>query len=290
MKKSKNYVWGALILTVGSLISKFLGIFFKIPLTNIMGDYGMGLYGYAYPLYVTFLTVSTAGLPSAVSKMVAESVSGENHRQAYRIFWIAFFTLAVLGISSSAVMFFSAQWFIDTFNWDPLAYRSIIALSIAPFFVCLISVVRGFFQGMQMMVYTSVSEILEQVGRVGVGVSLAVFWFRTRGVEWGAAGATFPDVRTGLRAQVQHLKAYASTEDWRTRWLTRASTWSQADAPPPSSTWAAAGPSPATPTVTPSCATWRTCTLSPTTSESGPRAPTHCAQSIGAFAMTSGER
>ena len=202
MKKSKNYVWGALILTVGSLISKFLGIFFKIPLTNIMGDYGMGLYGYAYPLYVTFLTVSTAGLPSAVSKMVAESVSSGNHRQAYRIFRVAFFTLAVLGISSSLIMFFSARWFIDTFNWDPLAYRSIIALSIAPFFVCLISVVRGFFQGMQMMVYTSVSEILEQVGRVGVGVSLAIFWFRTRGVDWGAAGATFGAVAGAILAFV----------------------------------------------------------------------------------------
>ena len=197
---NRNYVWGALILTVGSLISKFLGIFFKIPLTNVMGDYGMGLYGYAYPLYVTFLTVSTAGLPSAVSKMVSESVSSGNHRQAYRIFWTAFLTLFAMGLASSLIMFFSAEWFIETFNWDPLAYKSIVAISIAPFFVCLISVVRGFFQGMQMMVYTSVSEILEQVGRVGVGVSLAIYWFNSRGVDWGAAGATFGAVAGAIIA------------------------------------------------------------------------------------------
>lgn len=200
--KSKNYVLGALILSIGSLISKFLGIFFKIPITNALGDYGMGLYGYAYPLYVTFLTVSTAGLPSAVSKMVSESVSKGNYKQAYRIFWIAFATLATLGAASSLIMYFSADWFITTFAWDPKSYQSIVAISIAPFFVCLISVVRGFFQGMQNMVFTGISEILEQIGRVVIGVYLAIYWLGTRGIEWAAAGATFGAVAGALIAFV----------------------------------------------------------------------------------------
>ncbi len=201
-KKGKNYVVGAMVLTVGSLLSKFLGMFFKIPLVNYLGDYGMGLYGYAYPLYSTFLMVSTAGLPSAVSKMVSESVSGGNYKQAYKIFNIAFVTLAVMGGVSSIVMFAGANFFISIFDWDPEAYYSIVAISFAPFFVCLISVVRGFFQGMQNMIYTSVSEVLEQIGRVFVGVFLAIYLMNTKGVAWGAAGATFGAVAGAMIAFV----------------------------------------------------------------------------------------
>ena len=199
-KKGKNYVVGAMVLTIGSLLSKVLGMFFRIPLVNYLGDYGMGLYGYAYPLYTTFLMVSTAGLPSAVSKMVSESVSKGNYKQAYKIFNIAFVALAIMGGLSSVIMFAGANFFINIFDWDPEAYYSIIAISFAPFFVCLISVVRGFFQGMQNMIFTSVSEVLEQVGRVFVGLFLAVYLMNTRGVAWGAAGATFGAVAGAIIA------------------------------------------------------------------------------------------
>lgn len=191
MNKNKNYVTGAVILTVGALVSKFLGMFFKIPLTNIIGDYGMGLYGYVYPLYSTFLTLSTAGLPSAVSKMVSESISEGYYAKSYRIFYISFVALALLGIAASVIMFAGANAFISFFSWDSNVYYSIIAISFAPFFACLVSSVRGFFQGMQNMVYTGISQIIEQIGRVVVGVSLAVYLMNTRGIEWAAAGAAF---------------------------------------------------------------------------------------------------
>lgn len=213
-KKGKNYVVGAVVLTIGSLLSKFLGMFFRIPLVNYLGDYGMGLYGYAYPLYTTFLMVSTAGLPSAVSKMVSESVSRGNYKQAYKIFNIAFIALAVMGGLSSIIMFAGANFFINIFEWDPEAYYSIIAISFAPFFVCLISVVRGFFQGMQNMIYTSVSEVLEQIGRVFVGLFLAVYLMNTRGVAWGAAGATFGAV---AGAVIAFLFLYVSFAVYRSK-------------------------------------------------------------------------
>lgn len=198
--QKKNYVMGALILSLGALLSKFLGMFFKIPITNIIGDYGMGLYGYAYPLYSTLLTVSTAGLPGAVSKMVSECVAQGDYKKSYKIFYIAFVTLALFGIAASVTMFAGAKTFIKLFSWDENAYYSIVAISASPFFVCLISAVRGFFQGMQNMTHTSISQLIEQIGRVVCGVSLSVYLMNTRGVAFAAAGASFGAVAGGVAA------------------------------------------------------------------------------------------
>jgi len=190
-EKKKSYLTGAAILAAGGIFAKFLGMFFKIPLASTIGDYGLGLYSFAYPLYNTFLSISIVGLPVAVSKMVSERVSLGNYKGAYKVFYVAFVTLAVLGGVSSLAMFTGARFFIRTFNWDPEAYYSIIALSLAPLFVALISAVRGFFQGMQNMSYSSVSQIVEQIGRVGIGLALAIIFTKSYGVPYGAAGATF---------------------------------------------------------------------------------------------------
>ena len=189
--KQKNYLTSAAILAAGGILSKFLGMFFKIPLAATIGDYGLGLYSYAYPLYNTFLIISVAGLPIAISKMVSERASVGNYRGAYKVFYSALIILAVLGTACSLLMFFGARFFIDIFNWEPDAYWSIIALAAAPFFVAMISAVRGFFQGMQRMAFTSVSQILEQIGRVGLGIALAIYLTNRFSVAYGAAGGTF---------------------------------------------------------------------------------------------------
>lgn len=190
-KNSGDYVKGAFIITFGMIFAKFLGMFFKIPLTNLLGDYGMGLYSCAYPLYSTFLTVSTGGLPLAVSKMVSESLTLGNKKDTYRIFNVAFASLAVIGGLGTLIMFAGAHMFISAFDWDPNAYWCIVALSFAPLLASLVSVVRGYFQGIQQMSYSSISSIIEQIGRVGVGLSLAYYLTSSRDVALGAAGATF---------------------------------------------------------------------------------------------------
>ncbi len=190
-ERKKNYLTGAAILAAGGIFAKFLGMFFKIPLAGTIGDYGLGLYSYAYPLYNTFLSISVVGLPVAVSKMVAERASLGNYKGAYKVFYVAFITLAVLGGLGSLMMFAGANFFIKIFNWEQDAYYSIIALSLAPFFVAMVSAVRGFFQGMQSMTFSSISQIVEQIGRVGVGLALAIILTNTYGVSYGAAGATF---------------------------------------------------------------------------------------------------
>ncbi len=190
-KKQKSYLGGAAILAAGSMIAKFLGIFFKSPLNNIIGEYGLGLYSYAYPLYNAFISISTIGLPVAVSKLVSEYAASGNYKTAYKVYKTALITLGILGFLSTVIMFTCADIFISVFQWDPEAYYSIIAISIAPFFVALTSAYRGFFQGMQAMSYSAVSQIVDQMVRVGSGIALAYILTVNFGVSAGAAGATF---------------------------------------------------------------------------------------------------
>ena len=158
---------------------------------NIIGEYGLGLYSYAYPLYNAFISISTIGLPVAVSKLVSEYAASGNYKTAYKVYKTALITLGILGFLSTVIMFKCADIFISVFQWDPEAYYSIIAISIAPFFVALTSAYRGFFQGMQAMSYSAVSQIVDQMVRVGSGIALAYILTVNFGVSAGAAGATF---------------------------------------------------------------------------------------------------
>ncbi len=190
-KTQKSFISGAAVLAVGSLIAKFMGMFFKIPVTNILGEYGCGLYEYAYPIYNACLAISTTGLPIAVSKMVSEKMSTEDYFSAYRVFSVSMKAITVLGAVISLTMFLSANLIIKICGWPQDAYYSIASLSIAPFFVSMVSTYRGFFQGMQRMTPSSVSQIWDQVGRVGFGLLLAYTLTNSLGIAYGAAGATF---------------------------------------------------------------------------------------------------
>lgn len=190
-KTQKSFISGAAILAAGSLIAKFLGMFFKIPVTNILGEYGYGLYGYAYPIYNACLAISTTGLPIAVSKMVAEKMTSEDYFSAYRVFGVSIKAITILGALISAGMFLSADLMIKICGWPQDAYYSIVSLSIAPLFVSMVSTYRGFFQGMQKMAYPSISQVFDQIGRVGFGLFLAYTLTKSYGVALGAAGATF---------------------------------------------------------------------------------------------------
>ena len=189
--RKKNYLKGATILAFGGIMAKFLGMFLKIPLNRTIGELGMGLYANAYPVYTFLLAISTIGLPVAISKMVSERLKLGQYDAAYKVFRVAVTTLAVIGAICTAIMLFGANFFIRTFNWHPDTYYSIMGLALAPFFVCILSSFKGFFQGMQNMTPSSISQIVESFTRVVVGLALAIFLFNRLGVAYGAAGATF---------------------------------------------------------------------------------------------------
>lgn len=186
---SNKLIKGAAILGMAGIVIKFLGAFFRIPLTNWMGDTGMAYYAVAYNVYSVFLVLSTAGIPVAISKMVSERIAVKNYGGAHKVFKVSFFLLFALGIISFAICFFGAEYIAGLFKIEEAA-MSLKAIAPALFFVPLFSAFRGYFQGRQNMNPTAVSEICEQLIRVIVGLSLSYAVYKTSLIN-AAAGATF---------------------------------------------------------------------------------------------------
>lgn len=185
--RKRSFIEGAALLAFAGLLAKVLGAIFRIPLTYIIGAEGMGLYQMAYPIYSFLLIISSAGLPVAISKMVSERMAYGDHTGAYRVFRVSLMLLAYLGIiTSTLLMAFSGA--ISTALGNPKAVYSMLAIAPALFFVSMLSAFRGYFQGMQMMSPTALSQIVEQSGKLFMGLLLA-WLFVEKGIEFGAAGA-----------------------------------------------------------------------------------------------------
>ena len=108
--RKQNYMHGAAILTVGVIIMKVLGFFYKVPLGNILGDEGYSMFLGAYSIYNIFFTLATAGLPVALSRLVAEADAHGRVRQEEKTFRVALATFAVLGVIFSLVLYFFPEW------------------------------------------------------------------------------------------------------------------------------------------------------------------------------------
>jgi stage V sporulation protein B len=190
-KQPQSFLGGAAILAAAGITSKLLGAIYRIPLARLIGDEGMGLYGMAYPLYTMILAISTAGIPVAISKLVAERLAQGKPAAAKQVFRVALGTLFALGLVFSFLLFALAQVMVRQ-GWlrDARAYWPIVAIAPAILLVALISSFRGYFQGQQDMVPTAVSQVVEQLFRAGTALVLG-YLLLSRGIEFAAAGAAF---------------------------------------------------------------------------------------------------
>ena len=184
----KTFLRGAAVLGVAGLLVQVLGAVFRIPLANIIGDKGMGYYQTAYPIYIFLLVFSTNGAPAAISKMTSERIALGRHSEAHRVFKLSFILMFGLGVVASSIFFFGAEFIVNTIG-NPGAYYSMISIAPALLFVPIMAVYRGYFQGMQQMEPTAVSQLTEQAVRVAVGLTLAAMLV-PKGIEYAAAGAT----------------------------------------------------------------------------------------------------
>lgn len=187
----KTFLQGALILGIAGIIIKMLGAFFRIPLANMIGDEGMGYYMTAYPIYVLLLTLSTAGIPTAISKIVSEKNATGNRYGAHRVFELSFSLMFAIGVGTAAILFFGAEYIVKDVIGNPGAYYAMKAIAPALLFVPIMAAYRGYFQGLQDMNPTAISQVVEQIIRVVAGLSLAYYLFKNNTLQEAAAGASF---------------------------------------------------------------------------------------------------
>lgn len=190
--KKQNFLHGAAILAAGVFVIKILGAIYKIPLRNIIGETGYGYFFAAYTIYNFFLTISTAGLPVALSRMISEANTLDRPRQARRTFHVAMGTLGVLGLIFSLVMFLFPTEMAIAFVSKAMVSQCVYAISPSVLLVCLTSAFRGYIQGNGNMKPTTIGQILEVLVKVVVGLALAI-WFTRMGksIPISAAGAIF---------------------------------------------------------------------------------------------------
>ena len=171
--KKQNFLHGAVILTAGLVIVKLLGAVYKIPLGNILGDDGYGIFLAAYNIYNVFYTVSTAGVPVALSRLIAASEANGRPMQIRRYFRTALMTFFVVGLICSLVMFLFPTELAALIN-HPKAAQSIWAISPSVLLCCMLAVYRGFVQGHSNMVPTAVSQVMEVLFKVVFGLGLVL--------------------------------------------------------------------------------------------------------------------
>ena len=188
-QKQNTFFGGAAILAAGILVVKLIGMFYKIPLVNIIGAQGNTDFTNAYNIYAVLLNISTAGLPVAVSKLVSEANAQGRRGQVRRTFQLALGMFLALGLVSFLIMYFRADWLAGLMH-DTKAAAGIQAL--APAVVCVgcLAALRGYSQGHLNMTPTSVSQIIEALCKLVIGLSLA-YWLISAGQppEIAAAGA-----------------------------------------------------------------------------------------------------
>ena len=185
--RKQSFLKGALILAIANLLVKVIGALFKIPLTNLLGPDGIGIYNAAYTIYNVLFVVATAGLPVAISKMVSESIANDKYAEARHIFIVSRRLLLVVGAVGAAILFFGANLLSEKVNVRA-SNLAIMALAPSLFFVAVMSAYRGLFQGMSDMMPTAISEVIESVCKLFVGLLLAYLLMQS-GKASASAGA-----------------------------------------------------------------------------------------------------
>ncbi|WP_124727673.1 putative polysaccharide biosynthesis protein [Staphylospora marina] len=188
---ANKLVKGTLILSVATLFTKVIGSLFWMPFQNIAGDETVGLYRISFPFYTILLMVASAGIPITVSKFVAERMAGGDWFGARRVLKAASLILSLSGLAAFCLLFFGAEFISRHLLENPPTKSSLQVLAFAILIVPLMAVYRGYFQGHQQMMPTGISQVVEQIIRVGAVIGLT-WWMVSEGFskEWVAAGAT----------------------------------------------------------------------------------------------------
>lgn len=207
--QKQNFLHGAAILTLGVIIMKVLGAIYKIPLSNILGDAGYGYFNAAYSIYFVMLTISSAGLPVALSRIISERGGDENQALRSKIFRVSLISFTVIGIVLASLAWIFPDTLARVLLTKPESARSIEALAPSILLVCILSAFRGYIQGHSDMKPTTLSQIIEVLAKVIVGLVLAkILLDKTGDVALAAAGAMFGVSAGSLASLIYIIFAY----------------------------------------------------------------------------------
>ena len=192
LEKKDGFMKGVLALMFSQVLIKLLGLISKIYLTNKegFGDVGNGIYGSGYQIYAMLLTISSIGVPNAISKMISEKVAVDDYKGAHRIFRIALLTFGIIGLTGTIILFLGAGAIANSIE-VPEAMISLQVLSPAITFVTITSVLRGYFNGLDKVSITAKSQSLEQVFKTLITILAVQFVGMTTNLNttYMAAGA-----------------------------------------------------------------------------------------------------
>lgn len=213
-KGTKNFILQGGILAMAGILVRVIGMLYRIPMVNIIGDTGNGIYSAAFNVYNIVLVLSSYGLPMAVSKLVAARVSTKQYRNAHKVFLASVIVSLASGGLAALLVFVGAD-FIEKNFYETYAGIAIPLRVLAPtiFIVAVLGVFRGFFQGQGTTIPTAVSQLAEQIINAVVSVA-AGYWLVTmyKGSinegAYGAAGGTFGTCMGALTALLFVLFVY----------------------------------------------------------------------------------
>lgn len=213
-RKKQNLLNGAIILVLSTLIVKVIGVCFKMPLGNMLGMVGVGYFNSVYVIYTPIYAISMAGLPIAVSRMVAESVALNRHKEARAILHTARKIFVFMGLGGTLLMLIISipyALYISGVKTFPV----LLAVTPSIFLCCFLSSYRGYYEGLRNMIPTAVSQIIEALGKLVLGLLFAGLIMNYGESAYKAAVAGGKTAITLFGTQVSSLnEAYSATYPW----------------------------------------------------------------------------
>ena len=213
--KKDDYIVQGSILAAAAVLTKIIGVVYRIPLTNILGDEGNGFYGYAYQVYAIALMISSFSLPTAVSKLVSIRLAKRQRRNAFRVFICSLAFAIGVGLFISLTIFLGAGLISTHLMKSPLSVYALRVLAPGLLIVAVMAVIRGYFQGMGNMIPTAISQVFEQIVNAvvsviaayeltvyGVSISKMSKLGESAGPAYGAAGGTLGTLTGAIAALI----------------------------------------------------------------------------------------
>ncbi|WP_273323309.1 putative polysaccharide biosynthesis protein [Vallitalea guaymasensis] len=188
--QTKTFVKGAMILSLAGLIAKIFSALYRIPLAYLVGTEGIGYYTTVYPLYSLLVSASLVGIPNALSKLTSEKIAKEDYYNAHYIYKYSMIIISIFGAFISLFMVLGVDQIINMGDWPSESRYVIFGLAVSPIFISITGAFKGYFQGMQIMVPTAMTQIIENITKVVLGIGITYMLIQmNHSVPYSVGGA-----------------------------------------------------------------------------------------------------